>query len=602
MYRFALFNMVILFIGVQFSYSQHQRTGVYNRITEKFDTIVTASIRDVQYVPPESLALADQFQAMDPSRWFLQTSPYFKNHDTIAVTGLVVIPCAADPPYNGITCTAQGWTMLIHDTGTTSNEWTGILVRVASTDTAIAESAGFKIPARGDVISFVATVDEVPAQSMNSMTEIVPQFGYDTLLHQIKYPVTILSHDHVIPPPTIVTIDSFYTGHYPMGSVRYSSGEKYECGLVMMASSPGNRLIVTHYINIVRGIFGFADKDGNELSDYDASHYFTYGHGNPPIPGDPSFHLPPVGAEIDSMKGAMFVVSGAENPRGYRFGPLFPADLKVGTPSTASLLFSPGWNLMSIPLSISDNLVPDLFPDATSWAFYYENGYKNTKTLASGVGYWLEFDSVRNRVLNGWQISSMTIPVSPGWNMVGSVSYPVPVTSIASTPGGIVTGQFYGYNGVYFVTDTMYPGCAYWVRVTQPGSLVLDTNASSLSSGRIRILLTSGLPPPLPGECQARPPVPENFGLEQAYPNPFNPVTTIRYQLPVSGNVSLKVYNLLGQTVAILQNGVFQAGYQQVEWNAVNFPGGTYFYRLDAVSIADPLVVFTAVKKIILVK
>lgn len=92
------------------------------------------------------------------------------------------------------------------------------------------------------------------------------------------------------------------------------------------------------------------------------------------------------------------------------------------------------------------------------------------------------------------------------------------------------------------------------------------------------------------------------YGLFQNYPNPFNPSTVIRYQIPVESNVRLTVYNLLGQEVARLMDGIQSAGAMDVAWNAGSLASGVYFYRLDAVSLADPSRRFSETRKVMLIK
>ncbi len=70
------------------------------------------------------------------------------------------------------------------------------------------------------------------------------------------------------------------------------------------------------------------------------------------------------------------------------------------------------------------------------------------------------------------------------------------------------------------------------------------------------------------------------YQLNQNYPNPFNPTTTIGFQLIQSGNVDLGIFNTLGERIATLAAGYRNAGYHEVEWNATNYAGGVYFYRL----------------------
>jgi len=89
--------------------------------------------------------------------------------------------------------------------------------------------------------------------------------------------------------------------------------------------------------------------------------------------------------------------------------------------------------------------------------------------------------------------------------------------------------------------------------------------------------------------------VPSNFSLSQNYPNPFNPNTTINYQITKTGLTTLKVYNLVGQEVATLVNGVVEAGSYKVSFDAAQLSTGVYFYTLHSGN-------FVETKKMILVK
>ena len=89
--------------------------------------------------------------------------------------------------------------------------------------------------------------------------------------------------------------------------------------------------------------------------------------------------------------------------------------------------------------------------------------------------------------------------------------------------------------------------------------------------------------------------VPTEYSLSQNYPNPFNPSTQIKFALPQSGHVLLKVYNTLGVKVITLVNSIMRTGYHTIEFNAQDLPSGVYFYRIEDGEFKD-------VKKMILIK
>jgi len=75
---------------------------------------------------------------------------------------------------------------------------------------------------------------------------------------------------------------------------------------------------------------------------------------------------------------------------------------------------------------------------------------------------------------------------------------------------------------------------------------------------------------------------PTKFLLHQNYPNPFNPGTIIDYQLPMTSEVELSIYNLLGQKVATLVSEKQPAGRYKIKWDATGQTSGVYLYRLKS--------------------
>ena len=94
--------------------------------------------------------------------------------------------------------------------------------------------------------------------------------------------------------------------------------------------------------------------------------------------------------------------------------------------------------------------------------------------------------------------------------------------------------------------------------------------------------------------------VPDEFALQNNYPNPFNPATTIQYDIPIDAEVLLVVYDILGRHVKTLINTTQTAGYKSIKWNGTNDKGqtisaGVYFYQLQTSG-------YSKVRKMVLLK
>lgn len=144
-------------------------------------------------------------------------------------------------------------------------------------------------------------------------------------------------------------------------------------------------------------------------------------------------------------------------------------------------------------------------------------------------------------------------------------------------------------DGQYALTDL--PADEYQVSASTPGyqDAALSTGSITLGSGKniydASILMVEEI---ITGVDQQSS-VPQQFSLEQNYPNPFNPTTEIRFTLAEKADVTLTVYNLMGQVVAKLYDGVCSAGTHQTVWDGLDQNGlrsasGVYLYRLQAVS------------------
>ena len=264
------------------------------------------------------------------------------------------------------------------------------------------------------------------------------------------------------------------------------------------------------------------------------------------------------------------------------------------------------WNLLSLPLDVPDAAVTTLYPSALTNAYGYNGSYYQVDTMEKGPSVWIKFGYDQLVFMDGDEITSDTIGVTAGWNLVGGISTPVLVSNVTTSDPGLTIGGFWEYNGSYKLTDTVQASKGYWVNVSQSGSIMMFSNPpSGVAVHKIRVI-PDGEMPPSPPEGEIASPAdgglamtPTKFRLAQNYPNPFNPVTTIGYEIASSSSLTgllamtrLVVYDLLGREVAVLVNEVRVPGKYEVQFNASQLPSGVYMYRLQAggISLAKKLI------------
>ncbi len=157
-------------------------------------------------------------------------------------------------------------------------------------------------------------------------------------------------------------------------------------------------------------------------------------------------------------------------------------------------------------------------------------------------------------------------------------------------------GKLFALIGSGAQTNTLYS----LDTLTAAGTLIGSTGVSGLLAIAMRTD-SSGTVDVAEGTPSG---VPSTFELRQNYPNPFNPATQIQYGLPAQSRVTITIYNIMGQEVARLFDGVQSAGYHEVLWNGTGTKGeaiasGMYLYKLEATGGNNS---FTETRKMLLLK
>ncbi|HLF13756.1 MAG TPA: SdrD B-like domain-containing protein [Bacteroidota bacterium] len=140
------------------------------------------------------------------------------------------------------------------------------------------------------------------------------------------------------------------------------------------------------------------------------------------------------------------------------------------------------WNLISVPNIPAVTAKSELFPAAVTEAYRFNDGYVSSPDLEFGRGYWLKFPKDSSVAFAGDGIDDNEVGIVPGWNLIGTISFPVDVGTVVSAPPGIVASRFYGYRGSYSAADVLEPVRGYWVKAGGAGTINLS--ASTIPFGK----------------------------------------------------------------------------------------------------------------------
>ncbi len=286
----------------------------------------------------------------------------------------------------------------------------------------------------------------------------------------------------------------------------------------------------------------------------------------------------------------------------------------TGTPiNSLTLELNEGWNLISgISISVAVNNISDPGEIIIPGTIYkYDGSYVQAQMIEPGYGYWIRTTesgsiTISNSLSRNSQSRDLFVN-KPSGNILkfkngmelyfgvelsgnNSLNFSLPPI----LPGGFdtrftnnlkATGNF----GVMEITSNGQPiEFSYDTGISKEEWIIIhkETGEEFSISGSGDIII------PAPVQfLELRKSIPSNlpevFALHQAFPNPFNPITTIRFDLPEKSKVNVTIYNLMGEEIKDLVNGEMPMGFHSVVWDGTNQVGqtvsaGVYLYRIKA--------------------
>lgn len=295
-----------------------------------------------------------------------------------------------------------------------------------------------------------------------------------------------------------------------------------------------------------------------------------------------------------------------------------------GTVPGTTIALDSGWNLMAgYANDITVSSIVTVPAGIISSSFYtYSNGYQNATVLTGGKGYWVRTSksgvvnlsvSAKNNnqaiikplVNSNWK--AVTVTDAAGRSRVLYLAANVSSAELLALelpplpPDGLFDVRFRNQSvitGIHEPTELLIQGAEYPVTVSSEMTLSVMDKATGGSI--LRTVLPEGQQiqitnPAVQSLVVSTVQKPLSYSLEQNFPNPFNPATAIRYQIPEKGLVTLAVYDVAGRQVALLVNREQEAGAYTTEFNASGISSGVYFYQLRVNA-------FSEIKKLVVLK
>jgi hypothetical protein len=292
--------------------------------------------------------------------------------------------------------------------------------------------------------------------------------------------------------------------------------------------------------------------------------------------------------------------------------------------SATALPVNAGWNLIGVHhYNVVVTNITTVPPGILNSSFFgYANGYIVPTTLEAGKGYWVRASQaglMNIPMLASAKSTDIITPVyDKHWASVsisdadgnssalyfangaaGNSSFVLPPVP----PAGVFDVRFTDGTAVQNAdgrfSDITISGARYPVTIIareKPVSLRDKATQGKLFNVRLGVGESAKLDNSLVQSIEASvSETPSEFELSQNFPNPFNPVTRIKYSLPEKSHIRIAVFNQLGEAVKELVNAELEAGYYSVDWNAASLSSGIYYYQMKTDK-------YSSVKKLMLMK